>query len=302
MDIQTVQEFVVLADICNYARAAEELYTTQATLSRHIISLEKELGKPLFNRTTRRVTLTEFGEGFLQYAERLLDVWEECKAYLLNEREESTHITVALSEPILTDIAVKNVFLNYSLENPDYSLEIVNDDDEERLIERLRRHECDLIVLREPQVYTDNFQRVAIMPPEPLCVLLRKDAIGAEQTTINLSELRDATFLLPPSYSYTYKLFLERCRQIGFDPKLKNALRGRDIASKMAYSGVGIPVLSKLPANNIADDNVRVVEINPPILQQVNLIYPQLRKQSPAIDALIKCFKKYTNTSIFRRY
>ena len=46
MDLQHIREFVTLERICNYTRAADALYTTEATLSRHIRALEKELGQP----------------------------------------------------------------------------------------------------------------------------------------------------------------------------------------------------------------------------------------------------------------
>ena len=73
LDVNLIKEFVLLSDVCNYARAAEDLFIAQSTLSKHIMSLEKQLGHPLFSRSTRRVTLTEFGISFLPYAHSLLN-------------------------------------------------------------------------------------------------------------------------------------------------------------------------------------------------------------------------------------
>ena len=61
MQVQMLQEFLVLAETLNFLAAASDLYISQATLSKHIREMEKELGAPLFKRTTRKVELTELG-------------------------------------------------------------------------------------------------------------------------------------------------------------------------------------------------------------------------------------------------
>ena len=59
MDIIYFKEFAVLAVMQNYWAAAERLFIGQSSLSKHIKTLEKHLGAPLFDRTTRKVELTE---------------------------------------------------------------------------------------------------------------------------------------------------------------------------------------------------------------------------------------------------
>lgn len=68
--------FVVLAEELHFGRAADRLHMTQSPLSRQIQVLERILGVELFNRTSRRVTLTLAGETFLHEARRIVRLSE----------------------------------------------------------------------------------------------------------------------------------------------------------------------------------------------------------------------------------
>lgn len=62
MDFAHVEAFLVLCDELHFGRTAQRLHVSQPRVSRHIASLEREIGAPLFERTSRRVTLTPLGE------------------------------------------------------------------------------------------------------------------------------------------------------------------------------------------------------------------------------------------------
>lgn len=72
IDILGVQAFVAVAEHRAFHRAADALSLTQTALSRRLQNLEAFLGVRLVERTTRSVTLTHLGEGFLPQARRLL--------------------------------------------------------------------------------------------------------------------------------------------------------------------------------------------------------------------------------------
>lgn len=73
MELSTLRSVVTLAETANYSRAAERLFITQPALSQQISGLEAELGLKLFERTTRRVTLTRAGEEFVRRARQILE-------------------------------------------------------------------------------------------------------------------------------------------------------------------------------------------------------------------------------------
>ena len=64
-----LQDFLVLAETESFGAAAARLYMNQSTLSKHIKALEAELGVTLFDRSTRRVKITPYGEQVFVYYE-----------------------------------------------------------------------------------------------------------------------------------------------------------------------------------------------------------------------------------------
>ena len=72
MDLRHLRYVIVLAEELHFGRAAERLNTSQPPLSRHIRSVEQELGVRLFYRTKRVVELTDAGARFVEQARGLL--------------------------------------------------------------------------------------------------------------------------------------------------------------------------------------------------------------------------------------
>lgn len=73
MDLRLLRTFQVAARHLNFNQAAEALYLSQPTVSKHIKQLENDLGCELFERSGRTLRLTPAGERFTVYAGRLLE-------------------------------------------------------------------------------------------------------------------------------------------------------------------------------------------------------------------------------------
>lgn len=74
MNTEELKTFIFLSKVKNFTLAAEQLYVAQSTVTNRISELEKEVGKKLFTRGSKTVKLTEAGEIFLRYAERILEL------------------------------------------------------------------------------------------------------------------------------------------------------------------------------------------------------------------------------------
>jgi len=98
MELRQLECFLSVAKHLHFGKAAEELYIAQPTISDTIRKLEHELGGKLFNRSTRRVTLTPLGEAF--YADAQAAYEGVARAYRRGQelaRDERTELRVGHS-------------------------------------------------------------------------------------------------------------------------------------------------------------------------------------------------------------
>ena len=82
MDIRLLRYFVSVAREGNITRAAESLHISQPSLSKQLKELEQELGKPLFLRGKRKITLTDDGVLLRKRAEEILSLLEKTELEL----------------------------------------------------------------------------------------------------------------------------------------------------------------------------------------------------------------------------
>jgi DNA-binding transcriptional LysR family regulator len=102
----TLQQLRILRAIAiekNFTRAASSLYISQPSLSKQLKILEENLDTVLINRERNQISLTESGEIFLQYSERILILCEEsCRALIDLKNGERGNLIVGASQTIGT--------------------------------------------------------------------------------------------------------------------------------------------------------------------------------------------------------
>lgn len=86
LNLKRIQTFVAIAELGSFRLAGEHLHRSPSAVSAHIAQLEAELKVPLFNRTTRRVSLTDGGQMLLS---RCKTVMSDLDATVRELREES---------------------------------------------------------------------------------------------------------------------------------------------------------------------------------------------------------------------
>lgn len=292
MEIQYLREFVTLERIRSFTQAAELLYTTEATLSRHIKALEKELGQPLFLRTTRRIELTPFGRSFLAYAERIAETWEECAAHLLRtDAQPGERLMIGIFGLISHYQVIQRALKDFSAQYPDCTVGTVQGDLTQQK-EKLLKREYDLAIVRECSADADDmFGRVTVMK-ELLCAIVPKNDPLAEEEMIDVRSMKGRSVTLPSEYMLSHRLFVSLCRRHGFEPKVRSILREREFMENFISIGSGITIMCENMAQRSANPETQTVRpMAPATFEYINLLYLKNGRIPDTVYHAIRCFE-----------
>lgn len=194
MNFQQLQYFLALADELHFWRTSEKTFITQSALSRHIRTIERELGIQLFERNNRNVKLTKAGEFLRDEFRKLLDDFESLTRHAqqiaageigMLRIGHPASITFSLLPDLISAFRHKHPNLTAQM------IELPGTDFDTALLS----YHIDIGLNREPnktkgltskQILTENFALV-VPVAHPL----------ANKETIDLAEAKDERFILP---------------------------------------------------------------------------------------------------------
>lgn len=105
MELRHLRYFVAVAEVLSFTRAAERLHLAQPSLTRQIKDLEAEIAVRLFDRSGKRICLTQEGESFLLDARRLLaECAQSVQAVQRLSRGEASQLNIGYIANIYHDL------------------------------------------------------------------------------------------------------------------------------------------------------------------------------------------------------
>ena len=191
MDIRVLKYFLAVAREENITRAAESLHIAQPSLSKQIMELEQELGKTLFVRGKRKVTLTEEGVLLRKRAEDIVSLVEK------TEREISSDFTDISGEIVIGGNATNTVLQTASSmqkRNPNVSFQFYSGDATD-IIERLDHGNLDFAILLAPIDIT-KYEYITLPDTSIWGVLMKKDCEFANLDVITKETLLQMPLIL----------------------------------------------------------------------------------------------------------
>lgn len=289
MDIDYIHEFVVLAGTGNYMEAADRLFLTQSSLTRHIQKLEANLGVTLFDRTTRRIELNQYGRLFLPYAEQIALLQKDYTTAFCNElnRERGTIRIGAI--PVMAQYHITDILARFQQENRNYMLDI-QEADSLQLIQMLREERIDFAVIRESDDASSSFRKIPITQ-DTLAALMPKNHPLAGSEHIELKQLYRDSFLLLGRDTFMYSLCVRECRTAGFEPHIAFTSNRVDNIIGLVSKGMGVGLLTKRPVMSANHSDIAVVDVLPAITTTISLAYLPDKKLTAPQQQLVRLFE-----------
>ncbi|WP_371665397.1 MULTISPECIES: LysR family transcriptional regulator [unclassified Streptomyces] len=274
MDIRQLRYFVTVVEEANFTRAAARLHLAQPGVSAQVRQLEKELGRPLLDRSGRSVTLTEVGEAVLPYARAALAAVEAVRQTV----DEFTgllrgHVNVGLisgtAGAAIREFDVATILADFHDNHPQVEI-VLTEDTSERMLAALHRGELDIAVIgladEEPppaisfQVVIDDPLVAAVAPDDPALT-------HAGRTSIALAELRDRPLISLPRGTGIRGVLDRACAQAGFRPRIAFEAASPLFLARLAVRGLGVAVIPALRNDAASASGLRTLEITGPRLR-----------------------------------
>lgn len=291
MDTSYIIEFLTLAECLNFSEAADRLFISQSSLSKHIKTLERELGVDLFARTTRSIRLSDAGELYLPYARKIAEQCSEAEIDLGRLKSwASTSLTIAIMQnPQYYDMA--KYMTSFRQAYPSLSFSMV-EADEFGLYDMFMKK---LVNIFPTYSNFRGVEKYTFMPmvESSVVAILRKDQLPECTERVDLRRLGQERLLLPTRGGALSNLIHAAFRREGISPDV--VYEGSSVGCiDLVRAGMGVGLHATEFAAALAHDpDIISLEIDPGVSFIYGLGHRNIEELSPAEQIYLSHMKKF---------
>ncbi len=282
VDARQLQYFLMLNQHGNFRLAAEHCQVSQPNLSKQIMSLEAELGGPLFNRSGRRATLTPLGECFLPYARRASKELDQARL-AIDEllKPDRGEICIAGLHSVNAYL-LPGLLATFRQKFPQTQLRLTSLGSE-RITKVLIDGLVDVAIVMGPMTAHELISNR--LYEEELVALVHATHPLAGRVNVPLGELaRYPQVVFRDGYAMRTAL-VQHFRQIGAPLEIAVELNTLDAFREMVRQGVGVGILPVAAVQAISADLSVVRIVEPQLTRLVELVCRKDNYQVPVVAA-----------------
>lgn len=300
MDFDQIRAFINVAALRSFSEAGEKLFISQPSVSVRVKGLEEELGVILFDRSkAREPSLTEAGRIFLDYAQSILKLNDECREKLSGQREKSTGLIYTGASTVPGIYLLPPLLAGFRKKYPaiDFNINIL---DTAAVLEGVLNYSFDfgLVGLIKQD---DRLKFLALMADELVfCTAGGLHARDSFKDGIPLEQLFDHHLILREKGSATRQLMEKKLAESGYTMDhfkgitYINSLEGIKQAVK---AGLGAAVVSKLSVADMVGlgelDQFMIKDVD--LNRSLYLVYHHRRVLTGAAEAFIAFAAAYSD-------
>lgn len=282
MEVRWLESFVAVAEELHFGRAAERLHMAQSPLSQVIRRLEKSVGTPLFERSTRSVSLTAAGEALLPYAYTALRTLSNAvDAARSAEGTPTGRLTLGFSG-VHNHHTLPRITRSLRRRFPGVELRLVGGVRTFDGIRSVRNGELSaafigIVSQIEPplRVREISLQHAGLVVPS--------DHPLAERKSVELRELRQEPFVMGPVDGNSSMTVVARqmCQAAGFVPNVAQTVSDPFLIGSMVAAGVGVALMTSEIISVLPDSAVWVELAGPTVDFHHGLVWSEENHSAP---------------------
>lgn len=284
MELRQLRTFLAVAEEQSFTRAADRLYVVQSAVSATLQTLERELGAPLFDRSSHPVSLTDAGRALLSEARKTLAAAEAAVA-AVDEVRGGLRGTVQLGimQRRRGAVSIAGIIREFGTEHPAVRVEVRHAGGSGEMAEQVRTGALDLAFVALPGEGPDGVA-LTTLSREPMSLVCHRSHPMAGEPEIRLADLADVVFAdVPPTWGT--RILLEKALA---EAHIRHEVRYEinDMASVVDFVEQDLAV-AVMPASFVPPHpNVRLIPVSDAPSFVVSLATPSDRSGSAASVAL----------------
>ncbi|MDT7623614.1 MAG: hypothetical protein QOF99_4515 [Pseudonocardiales bacterium] len=284
MELRQVEHFLAVVEHGSFTAAARATRIVQSALSTSIRNLERELGTALFERTTRRVTVSEAGQAFLPRARRV--VAESTAAVEAVRAVAGLHrgrVAIGMIQ-WLGPVDLPAELSRFHRRYPEIQINVLNAPVSE-LLDRLRNGTLDLAYLAMDGSLPDDLAGRPVFD-EDLLLIMPPEHRLAGQRRVRWAELDDEQFVDFAEGATVTGIVRRVSAQLGLNRRMVGQVTQLDLQLALVRNGLGVAIVQGTLAASA--HGIAVAElIEPRIHWQVSLTSRSPGPVNPAAVALL---------------
>lgn len=269
METNQLRSFMEVVKTGNFSEAAENLYTTQSSVSKHIQALEKDLGVKLFDRSKRKVSLTTAGQLVAKDAKRILAAEQHLLQSLASFSQQTDGQLSLASIPTMGSYGITDLIMDFQKEHPDLAVDLCEVEGVD-ILNRLQNDEFDLACMRTDHL-PKSFDCLTLCQDHLVAVLPQTHPL-ANRAEISLSDLQEEDFLCLGADTKLLETVQTACHNAGFAPHITYTGNRAENIMDMVANGRGIALIMEKIATYYAKDRVALVSLQEKTTSRIGLV------------------------------
>ena len=238
VNLELYKCFYYVATTLSFSEASRQLFISQSAVSQGIKALEKKLGRELFYRSTKKVSLTLEGEILFQHVKPALEMISQGEAQLLAEDELQGQLRIGASDTICRYFLI-DYLKRFHQDYPSVRIKVTNSTSI-GCVELLENRQVDLIVCNFPNSRLSAHTKTQVVKEFQDIFVANPDFFPIDKKVLEIKKLMEYPLLMLSSKSTTSEYlhqFFAAHRQ-NLIPEVE--LNSNDLLVDLARIGLGI--------------------------------------------------------------